>query len=72
MKIKKLSYPTLPPDPIGDVLAACYRRLLTRVAQEEKSQHGEVTVGNGTLGLNSKVAKASTRTITSSSRPIAK
>ena len=61
MKRKAIRYPTLSPDPIGDMLAACYRRLLTQVTQEEKSEHGRTLVANGELRLTGAVAGANTR-----------
>jgi hypothetical protein len=40
--------PVLPPDPLGDALAACFRQLLAQLAMAEKSTSAVSTVeGDG-------------------------
>jgi len=50
MTAKMPQRPVLPPDPIGDALAACYRQLLAQLAQETSDQLHPMVGVDGALG----------------------
>ena len=52
MPAKTPQRPKLPPDPLGDALAACYRQLLAQLAQEAGAQMNLMVGIDGALGEN--------------------